>query len=193
MNEEIEIPDLYQLAYMPGCFRCPKCGFALTKTTINVATGQTGTTEHNRQSEECPNDGTFMVHVTYREQLEIYAARLKEEFGRIEELTQQKYALEEAIRRCRHGMEGVNGLEVVDGAAPNDSFVVDLSLEIATCEAVVPGPHGASKWVLITRTLFDNHEERIRELQNEVGVLKNDLDATERELVLLQEQMERAK
>lgn len=55
MTEETTVPDLYRLAFMPGCFRCP---------------------------EACPNDGTMMVHVTYREQLEVYADRLKEEFER---------------------------------------------------------------------------------------------------------------
>lgn len=72
MSESLEehIPDLYQLAYIPGVFKCPQCGFVLSKATLNVAQGVVGTTERDRESPECPNDGTFMVHVTYREQLE---------------------------------------------------------------------------------------------------------------------------
>jgi hypothetical protein len=35
---------------------------------------------------DCPNDGTRMVCVTYREQLEAYAERLKEELDRRDEL-----------------------------------------------------------------------------------------------------------
>lgn len=80
--EETAVPDLYQLAFMPGCFRCPKCAFVLTKSCINANSGAIGTREQERQSEPCPNDGTMMVHVTYREQLEVYAERLKEEFER---------------------------------------------------------------------------------------------------------------
>jgi len=79
MNEEA-VPDLYRLAFMPGCFRCPQCGFALTKACINPNAEIVGTREQDRESEPCPNDGTMMVHVTYREQLEVYADRLKEEF-----------------------------------------------------------------------------------------------------------------
>jgi len=76
------VPDLYRLAYMPGCFRCPQCDFHYSVQTINVARGEIGTTEENRQSEPCPNDGTMMVHVTYKEQVEACHARLKEEFDK---------------------------------------------------------------------------------------------------------------
>jgi hypothetical protein len=82
MSEDKAVPDLYDLAFMPGQFRCPKCGFQLSKQTLSVAHGAIGTTPENRESEPCPNDGTMMVHVTYREQLEAYAERLKEEFDR---------------------------------------------------------------------------------------------------------------
>lgn len=88
MAEQLVVPDLYRLAFIPGCFRCPKCGFVLTKACINATTGEIGTRETERESETCPNDGTFMVHVTYREQLEVYDARLKEEFERVDRLKQ---------------------------------------------------------------------------------------------------------
>lgn len=79
MSAETEVPDLYRLAFIPGCFRCPKCDFALSKQTLSVATGNIGTTEENRLSEPCPNDGTMMVHVTYRERLADYEKRVFEE------------------------------------------------------------------------------------------------------------------
>jgi hypothetical protein len=84
MNDETTVPDLYRLAFMPGCFRCPKCNFHLTKSCCNTTTGEIGTREEERESEPCPNDGTMMVHVTYKEQLAVYADRLKEEFERFE-------------------------------------------------------------------------------------------------------------
>lgn len=84
MTNETGVPDLYRLAFMPGCFRCPRCDYQLTKSCLNPQTGQVGTREQERESEPCPNDGTMMVHVTYREQLEVYAERLKEEFERFE-------------------------------------------------------------------------------------------------------------
>lgn len=85
MSEEI-VPDLYRLAFMPGCFRCTECGFVLTKARINPNMEAIGTREQDRESEPCPNDGTMLVHVTYREQLEVYAARLKEEFERLDRI-----------------------------------------------------------------------------------------------------------
>jgi hypothetical protein len=73
MANETVVPDLYELAFMPGQFRCPKCEFQLTKRSMNMALGQIGTTEKECESEPCPNDGTMMVHVTYKEAWEYYA------------------------------------------------------------------------------------------------------------------------
>jgi hypothetical protein len=84
MAEDLVVPDLYRLAFIPGCFRCPQCGFVLTKACLNPDTGDVGTREQERESEPCPNDGTMLIHVTYREQLEVYDARLREEFARFD-------------------------------------------------------------------------------------------------------------
>lgn len=87
------VPDLYLLAYIPGCFRCPKCEFSLCKQTLSMSKGVIGTAETDRQSEQCPNDGEWMVHVTYRERLADYEKRVFEEIAlnatlrkRVEEL-----------------------------------------------------------------------------------------------------------
>lgn len=82
LDEREVVPDLYELAFMPGQFRCPKCGFILSKQTMDATSGRIGLTQSNRETEPCPNDGTMMVCVTYREQVQAYADRLKEEFDR---------------------------------------------------------------------------------------------------------------
>lgn len=114
MTEET-VPDLYRLAFMPGCFRCPLCDFHLTKSVMSFATGQIGTTENERQSEPCPNDGTIMVHVTYREQVEAYSIRLKEEFDNIDRLRATNKALTEALGKAEEALErlGVGHWEAV--------------------------------------------------------------------------------
>ena len=101
MNEEVSVPDLYRLAFMPGCFRCPQCGFGLTKKCINPNLEIMGTREQDRESEPCPNDGTMLVHVTYREQLEVYGDRLKEEFDRAEKIAAVIEAQDAYILRLR--------------------------------------------------------------------------------------------
>jgi hypothetical protein len=77
----------------------------LTKKALNPETGQCGTREQERQSEACPNDGTMMVFVTYREQLEVYAERLKEEFDIIvalkKDIRDREAANIELLRECR--------------------------------------------------------------------------------------------
>jgi hypothetical protein len=88
MTDE-SVPDLYRLAFIPGQFRCPLCSFQWSIQTINLERGEIGTTEENRQAPDCPNDGTRMVHVTYREQLECYAERLKEELDKVDKLNEE--------------------------------------------------------------------------------------------------------
>jgi hypothetical protein len=97
---EEAVPDLYQLAFMPGCFRCKVCGFVLSKVCINPDLEVIGTREEDRESEPCPNDGTPLTHITYREQLEVYAERLKEEFARYEILKTAASALIEGMETC---------------------------------------------------------------------------------------------
>ena len=110
---EIEtVPDLYRLAYMPGQFRCPKCDFQWSIQTINVACGEIGTTEQDRQTPDCPNDGTRMVCVTYKEQLEAYAERLKEEFDTRDVLVA---ALRGLMNLTDQGREGGMVLSRYDG------------------------------------------------------------------------------
>ena len=72
--------ELYNLAYMPGSWICPKCGFVLTKKAISAETGAMGTTEKERQSEPCPNDGEWLEPYPYRLAAEGLTARLKDTF-----------------------------------------------------------------------------------------------------------------
>jgi hypothetical protein len=62
--------ELYNLAYIRGSWTCPKCGFVLSKKSISVETGEMGTTETDRQSETCPNDGEFLLPSTYKDWLQ---------------------------------------------------------------------------------------------------------------------------
>lgn len=64
---------------MPGVFRCPECDFQLSKQSMCASSGVVGVSAQDRETEECPNDGTMMVPVTYREQLAAYEKRLFEE------------------------------------------------------------------------------------------------------------------
>lgn len=62
--------ELYDLAYIRGAWTCPKCGFELTKCSISVESGDMGTSETDRQSEQCPNDGEMMLPATYKAALQ---------------------------------------------------------------------------------------------------------------------------
>lgn len=58
--------ELVKDAQMPGAWRCPKCNFTLQKSVLHVADGgiSANTEPFNNV---CPNDGTLMKPLTWRE------------------------------------------------------------------------------------------------------------------------------
>lgn len=77
-------PDDVLDVYVPGRLRCPKCKFELTVATLFLQSGEIGASKKEvyQQSEPCPNDGTLMDRVTWREEADSnreYATRLIDE------------------------------------------------------------------------------------------------------------------
>lgn len=59
--------------YVPGCWICPKCNFALSKQTIFVQSGTVGVSHDDvmrMDGEICPNDGEPMRRETWHERAE---------------------------------------------------------------------------------------------------------------------------
>ena len=90
--------DLYRLAYVPGSFKCPKCGFTWNKSTLTP--DGIGTSETDRQSEACPNDGEWMEAVTYRDVTQSLQERLMEEIPARRKAETTQHALSVALRSC---------------------------------------------------------------------------------------------
>lgn len=69
--KQLQIPadDILDM-YVPGRLRCPKCSFELSKATIFAQSGAIGASkaEVYQEAEPCPNDGTLMDRVTWREE-----------------------------------------------------------------------------------------------------------------------------
>lgn len=53
--------------YVPGVFRCPKCNFRLIQSNLNAQDGTV--TARDAPGDKCPNDGSPMWRVTYRDEL----------------------------------------------------------------------------------------------------------------------------
>ena len=127
MSEIEAVPDLYRLAFMPGQFRCPKCEFQLSKQTMFMQSGSIGISESDLESELCPNDGTPMVHVTYKEQLEAYDKRLRQELDEVDRLkallnTPEVEDFDQAVPlEAAHQLERW-GAQHDDGKNPEDWF-----------------------------------------------------------------------
>ena len=72
-------PDDHLDMYAPGEWRCPQCNFCLSKMTLSAHSGEVG--YHAKDiyhGEPCPNDGTPMVKVLWRERAtENYNAYVK--------------------------------------------------------------------------------------------------------------------
>ena len=60
--------------YVPGRLRCPQCEFVLSQATMFMGSGTIGLTKAQAFCEDegqpCPNDGTPMVKVRWREEAE---------------------------------------------------------------------------------------------------------------------------
>lgn len=98
MVSNMSIPtyeDLYKLAYVAGSWTCPKCGFVLNKSTITPQ--GIGTTETDRQSEPCPNDGEWLTPTTYKEAAQGLHDRLVEELESNRDIAKSNLGL----RNCR--------------------------------------------------------------------------------------------
>lgn len=117
---EDEVPDLFALAFMPGQFRCPQCDFQLSKQTMCASSGQIGISQADRETEDCPNDGTRMVPVTYKEQLSAYADRLFQELDAKDALAKQISALTQQNERFRARLNTPE-IEEFDKAIPLES------------------------------------------------------------------------
>jgi hypothetical protein len=69
------------LAYVPGVWRCPRCHFTLHRHTISAQTGEIAVDTRDERP-LCPNEGTPLRRVTWREDAEETAALLVEERAR---------------------------------------------------------------------------------------------------------------
>lgn len=78
-----EIARLASLVYVPGTFKCPKCGFAVVKSVLYVKSGSIGADHHC--SEPCPNDGTKLEPVTWESEAR-QMAKLMPELARLRNL-----------------------------------------------------------------------------------------------------------
>ena len=100
--------------FIPGCWRCTKCHFVLTRTSINAHTGDFGTTAADREdSEPCPNDGTEMVRVSWKERCKELGATAEQycletrtlqevlaELRKYSHNSQCRYILTRAVKTC---------------------------------------------------------------------------------------------
>ena len=59
-------------AEMPGAWTCDKCGFGLQKSVLCADSGQVAANT-SPLNEVCPNDGTLMRPLTWREANDFYA------------------------------------------------------------------------------------------------------------------------
>lgn len=68
--------------YAPGAFRCPKCGFFIRQFKIRASDGAVG--GRDEPGEHCPNDGSPLWRVTWKQRAQAYYDRAVEEMdGRI--------------------------------------------------------------------------------------------------------------
>lgn len=118
LNEPVETIDLQlQLAeakaaiYVPGCWRCAKCGFELTKSLLGARTGNIAP-DMAQHVEPCPNDGEPMERVTWKGDAMRLADRFTERMQRERALSE---LFEHRAKVCRRRAANMARLVSPDG------------------------------------------------------------------------------
>lgn len=119
MNQPPSYQDLYDACFVPGSWTCPECGFIWNKSTITL--DGIGTTETDRQSDPCPNDGTWMEPTTYQhvarslhEGLDVWINKCQIMRGALEEIAKHKIDMLSPVLRAI----GNQAQEAIDGVKP---------------------------------------------------------------------------
>ena len=111
-----EQPDMVEAAFVPGVFRCAKCGFQLIQSNLNATDGMI--TARDAPGDKCPNDGSPMWRVSWREyameQIEGYDRLISEKDAQIAALQPTPKAredgeLRELLRKLADAADEVNG------------------------------------------------------------------------------------
>jgi hypothetical protein len=138
-NVDPESPDDVMDVYVPGRWRCLKCEFQLSSATLFMASGEIGCTRDQvmkMEGECCPNDGTPMVRVTWREEADHnrqWGIDLMEEIIAVTYAASLPEALESA-RRYRKTLESIaassccdrcNEAKLVAAAALDEGTAID--------------------------------------------------------------------
>ena len=88
------------LVYVPGVFRCAKCGFRLIQSNLNAVDGSV--TARDAPGEPCPNDGAPMWRVSWKqyaeEQIEGYDRLLSEKEAQLTALRQDTGSVVELLK-----------------------------------------------------------------------------------------------
>lgn len=84
--------------FVPGVWKCPKCKFSLTRTTLNISNGAVGTTHADREEpENCPNDGTPMARESWEQRARFYMEEQGQRLGWIDDKLREAHV---ALRLC---------------------------------------------------------------------------------------------
>lgn len=103
--------------YVPGEFCCAKCGFALSQFALSASTG--AISDRDDPGEKCPNDGSPLWRVTWKQRAQEHYERAIAEMKRADE-AEQKLAALSAIEPVEATAEPVGILTV----AGDDAVVI---------------------------------------------------------------------
>lgn len=95
---QIQLAEAKAAIYVPGGWRCAKCGFELTKSLLGFHSGNIAP-DLSQQVEPCPNDGEPMERATWKGDAMRLATRACEIMQR-ERALSEKFAAR--AKHCRH-------------------------------------------------------------------------------------------
>lgn len=96
MTQRTPEEEQRELIYVPGHWQCPKCSFYQVSSILHP----NGISPNRETPEQCPNDGTEMMPVTWRQNAQDGRAGQERLMERINELEQTIQAERAAKRKC---------------------------------------------------------------------------------------------
>ena len=115
---EQELQELRADRDVPDQWKCETCGFVLTKAILRASDGAVGM-DTREIHDICPNDGTSLRRVTWREDAENANRVGLEMFKRAEEATTKLSALTSALEPLRTALEQIRDEDASCGCTCN--------------------------------------------------------------------------
>lgn len=148
--------DIKEYLYVPGTWRCPKCGFTLTMSVMHVESGNVGV-DLAVPTEPCPNDGRDLQPVTWKERCAELAAMCEQQMKRAADAESALERLSRQVEKRMHAVAEQLRKAAGIAVAPSAEYDVaeyDVETRLASPETRLATPGADAIVIAIVSTVI---------------------------------------